>query len=276
MPPPKSFDFSPSLEPGLVLDGFGSSLRLDLYSYKVDSVSNKPERSTSSSTLWSFTISVVSSFDNAKELARELGTKYPEDFRDITISTSRYATIGAPGSRPIVFAEMKFLFNVYTSNEDWIRRDAPPTTLEGLLGFPAVGENLSYEEIVELLVNQRAPLEERKPYRPQIVRPGTEIGYVNVPFNRDGISYPAGAIWALEERDDAVAQELLSKGVLDLIPKDSVTNYNNNNNNNNNNKPRPEPEKKSKEEPPRNRVIRQRQEEDAKAPVVLRRVIKRR
>lgn len=264
--PPKPFDFSPSLGPDFIPSVFGNSLRLDRYSYKVDSVSNKPEASTSSSTLWCFILSVLSSLGNARELARELGTKYSEDFRDININTSRYMTIGSPGGRPISFSEMKFKVNVYTSNADWIRMDAPPTTTEGLLGFPVTGENLSFEEIVALLVKQNAP--EKKPYRPTIVRPGTEIGYVNVPFNKDGVNYSKGAVWELGGSvNDAATQELVARGVLKIIDKGPVTNYN---------KPKPEPEKRPKQQPPKNRVIRQRSKEDSETPSVLRRVIKKR
>lgn len=241
---------------------FGNRIRLDKYSYKVDNISNQFEI-RANATRWSFTVSVVTSFENAKRLAIDLEQRDSKRFQDITVRTSRYAAIGLredplapPRAQPL--SEMLFVVDVYTSNADWIAGGAEETTPESILGFSMVGENLSYEEIVELLVEQRAP--EKKPYRPEYVRPGTEIGYVSMPPPPPVLQTNAEELWGVNGSGwDAYQKK--RRDVLEQAAK------------------QPEAEKQPKNQPSKGRVIRQRGEEEtaqASPRSSIRRVIKRR
>jgi len=139
---------------------------LDLreFSYSVTSISNEPSYGFrgNGGTKWAFIIEVLSSYENVQALAVELGRIDPERFGNLTISTSRYMGFDPKAEYASVpFGKLEFGFVVYDNNELWIERveREGETTVETLLGFPASGESLTLEEMVDLLVNEQDPYE---------------------------------------------------------------------------------------------------------------------
>jgi hypothetical protein len=237
------------------------------FSYEIDRISNS-DNVLRGGIRWIFHLNVMSDRENVVTLSAALRRADPSRFGNMEVRTSKYTGVSyvpAPGMARANIAplgELRLLLEINEGSEDWIGAGAPTTTPERLLGFPMAGDNLSFEDILELLLNQNAP-EEKQPYEPRYTRPGTEIGYVPVPEQLERVAALEDPVWKMTG-SDWLAQQLLGNP----LPEQASEAL--------------QEEKKPKQQQPANkgRVIRTRREENEEEPApdpkVVRRVIKRR